>query len=113
MATRLTRYILIALVLGVIAGWAVNAAIDDGTPEAAARLKSIADYLSIVTALSLRLIKMIIAPLVFSTLVATIAHMGDIAALCRIGVRSPLWLILATLLALTLGLLIVTLLHLR
>ncbi|HEX6784553.1 MAG TPA: cation:dicarboxylase symporter family transporter, partial [Sphingomicrobium sp.] len=81
MATRLTRYILIALVLGIIAGWSINAAIDDGTPAAAAHLKSIADYLSIVTTLFLRLIKMIIAPLVFSTLVAGIAHMGDVAAL--------------------------------
>src|SRR3954451_23740044 len=111
MATRLTRYILIALVLGVITGWAVNAAIDDGTPEAAARLKSIADYLSIVTALFLRLIKMIIAPLVFSTLVAGIAHMGDIAALGRVGIRSLLWFILATFVSLTLGLLLVTALH--
>ena len=70
MGKRLTRYILLALVLGLIAGWAINAAIDDGTPESAERLKSIAEYLSIVTALFLRLIKMIIAPLVFSTLVA-------------------------------------------
>ena len=111
MAKRLTRYILIALVLGVIAGWALNAAIDDGTPEAAARLKSIADYLSIVTALFLRLIKMIIAPLVFSTLVAGIAHMGDVAALGRVGIRSLLWFITATIVSLTLGLIIVTLLH--
>src|SRR3954447_16431503 len=111
MATRLTRYILIALVLGVIAGWAVNAAIDDGTPEAAARLKAIAEYLSIVTALFLRLIKMIIAPLVFSTLVAGIAHMGDIAALGRVGLRSLGWFILATFVSLTLGLILVTVLH--
>src|SRR5260221_2205555 len=111
MAKRLTRYILIALVLGIIAGWAINAAIDDGSPEAAARLKSIADYLSIVTALFLRLIKMIIAPLVFSTLVAGIAHMGDVAALGRVGIRSILWFILATFVSLTLGLLLVTVLH--
>ena len=65
MAKRLTRYILIALVLGIIAGWSINAAIDDGSAASAAHLKSIADYLSIVTALFLRLIKMIIAPLVF------------------------------------------------
>src|SRR5436305_9683477 len=108
MATRLTRYILIALVLGVIAGWAVNAAIDDGTPEAAARLKAIADYLSIVTALFLRLIKMIIAPLVFSTLVAGIAHMGDVAALGRVGLRAIGWFVLASLVSLTLGLILVT-----
>jgi Na+/H+-dicarboxylate symporter len=108
---KLTRYILIALVLGIIAGWAINAAIDDGTPASAAQLKSIADYLSIVTALFLRLIKMIIAPLVFSTLVAGIAHMGDVAALGRVGVRSIGWFILASLVSLTLGLLLVTVLH--
>ena len=111
MAKRLTQFILLALVLGVIVGWAINAAIDDGTPQSAAQLKSIADYLSIVTALFLRLIKMIIAPLVFSTLVAGIAHMGDIAALGRIGIRSLFWFILATFVSLTLGLIIVTLLH--
>jgi Na+/H+-dicarboxylate symporter len=111
MAKRLTRYILIALVLGIIVGWALNYAIDDGSPIAAARLKSIADYLSIVTALFLRLIKMIIAPLVFSTLVAGIAHMGDVAALGRVGVRSLGWFILASLVSLTLGLILVTALH--
>jgi Na+/H+-dicarboxylate symporter len=111
MAKKLTRYILLALVLGIIAGWSINAAIDDGTPASAERLKSIADYLSIVTVLFLRLIKMIIAPLVFSTLVAGIAHMGDVAALGRVGVRSILWFILASLVSLTLGLILVTLLH--
>ena len=111
MAKRLTRYILIALVLGISAGWAINAAIDDGTPASAERLKSIADYLSIVTALFLRLIKMIIAPLVFSTLVAGIAHMGDVAALGRVGARSISWFILASLVSLTLGLVLVSVLQ--
>jgi Na+/H+-dicarboxylate symporter len=107
LAKKLTRFILIALVLGIIAGWAINYAIDDGTPASAQRLKSIADYLSIVTALFLRLIKMIIAPLVFSTLVAGIAHMGDVAALGRIGIRSLGWFICASLVSLTLGLILV------
>jgi Na+/H+-dicarboxylate symporter len=111
MANRLTRYILLALVLGIIVGWATNAAIDDGTPASAGRLKAIADYLSIVTALFLRLIKMIIAPLVFSTLVAGIAHMGDIAALGRVAFRAIGWFILASLVSLTLGLILVTALH--
>ena len=111
MATKLTRYILFALLLGVIAGWATNAAIDDGTPASAERLKAIAEYLSIVTALFLRLIKMIIAPLVFSTLVAGIAHMGDIAALGRVGLRALGWFIGATFVSLTLGLIIVTVLQ--
>ena len=111
MAKNLTRYILFALVLGIIAGWATNAAIDDGTPASAARLGQIAEYLSIVTALFLRLIKMIIAPLVFSTLVAGIAHMGDIAALGRVGLRAISWFILASLVSLTLGLILVNLLQ--
>ena len=76
-------------------------------PRSAERLKSIAEYLSIVTALFLRLIKMIIAPLVFSTLVAGIAHMGDVAALGRIGIRSLGWFICASLVSLTLGLILV------
>jgi len=111
MAKKLTRYILIALVLGLITGWATNAAIDDGTPASAERLKAIADYLSIVTTLFLRLIKMIIAPLVFSTLVSGIAHMGDVAALGRVGVRSLAWFILASLVSLTLGLILVSVLQ--
>jgi len=54
---------------------------------------------------------MIIAPLVFSTLVAGIAHMGDIAALGRVGLRSITWFILASLVSLTLGLVLVNLLQ--
>ena len=107
MATKLTRWILIALVLGIIAGWATNTAIDNGAPASADRLKSIADYLSIVTTLFLRLIRMIIAPLVFSTLVAGIAHMGDVGSLGRIGIRAIGWFILASLISLTLGLILV------
>lgn len=111
MAKRLTQFILIALVLGVITGWVLNYTIDDGTPASADLLKFIAAKLSIVTTLFLRLIKMIIAPLVFSTLVAGIAHMGDIAALGRVAGRSILWFVGASLVSLTLGLILVTALH--
>ena len=108
MAKKLTQFILIALVLGIITGLALHYAIDDGTPASGAELKSIAEYLSIVTTLFLRLIKMIIAPLVFATLVAGIAHMGDLAALGRVAVRSLGWFIGASLVSLTLGLIIVS-----
>src|SRR5213082_1509054 len=97
MAKKLTRFILLALMLGIIAGWATNAAIDDGTPASAERLKAIADYLSIVTALFLRLIKMIIAPLVFSTLVAgsrtwvTSPRLGALGCGPSCGSFSPAW----------------------
>ena len=111
MASKLTRYILVALLLGVFTGWAVNAALDHGTPASAAQLKEIAGYFSIVTALFLRLIKMIIAPLVFSTLVVGIAHMGDVAALGRVGGRALAWFVTASLISLSLGLLLVNLLQ--
>ncbi|WP_309612055.1 dicarboxylate/amino acid:cation symporter [Sphingomonas sp.] len=111
MANKLTRFILFALVLGIIAGWATNSAIDDGTPAAAAQLKQIAGYFSIVTALFLRLIKMVIAPLVFSTLVVGIAHMGDTAALGRVASRALGWFIFASLISLSLGLILVNLLQ--
>ena len=51
MAKNLTRYILFALVLGVIAGWVINASIADGSPEATEQLKKIAEYLGIITTL--------------------------------------------------------------
>ena len=42
MAKRLTWYILAALVLGLITGWAINARIGDATPEGKAQLETIA-----------------------------------------------------------------------
>ncbi len=107
MAKRLTYYILAGLVLGIIVGWSINASISDGSPASQTRLTEIAGYFSIVSALFLRLIKMIIAPLVFSTLVAGIAHMGDTAALGRVGAKAVGWFIGASLVSLTLGLVLV------
>jgi Na+/H+-dicarboxylate symporter len=104
-AKRLTLYILIGMMLGVIAGIAMHGLI----PEPA--LTRWATYLTIFTDLFLRLIKMIIAPLVFSTLVAGVAHMGDTSALGRIGARTLGWFIGASLVSLTLGLILVNLLQ--
>jgi Na+/H+-dicarboxylate symporter len=60
------------------------------------------------TTIFLHLIKMIIAPLVFSTLVAGIAHMGDTAALGRVGAKAVGWFLCASLISLSLGLILVT-----
>lgn len=109
MAKRLTYYILAALVLGIVTGLVLNATFDDGGGAGSETLKNVSYYLSIVTTVFLRLIKMIIAPLVFSTLVVGIAHMGDTAALGRVGLRSILWFIAASLVSLTLGLILVNL----
>lgn len=111
MAKRLTLFILIGLVLGMATGWAINASIDDGSAAATAQLKDIAHWFGIVTTIFLSLIKMIIAPLVFSTLVVGIAHMGDTGALGRVGIKSLGWFICASLMSLTLGLILVHLLQ--
>ncbi|HEX8443226.1 MAG TPA: dicarboxylate/amino acid:cation symporter [Allosphingosinicella sp.] len=108
MAKRLTYYIIAGLVLGVLVGWILNVSISDGTPAGEAQLKTIAGYISILTTIFLHLIKMIIAPLVFSTLVVGIAHMGDSAALGRVGAKAVGWFICASLVSLSLGLLLVT-----
>ena len=105
MAKRLTLWILIGMVLGVIAGLAMHATIPDPT------LGQMAGYFTILTDLFLRMIKMIIAPLVFSTLVVGIAHMGDTSALGRIGARTLGWFLGASLVSLTLGLILVNLLQ--
>ncbi|MGK6323475.1 dicarboxylate/amino acid:cation symporter [Sphingomonas sp. DT-51] len=111
MAKRLTLYILVGLALGLVLGLVLNVWLDDGTPAGTARATAAAGYFSIVTTLFLRLIKMIIAPLVFATLVSGIAQMGDTRALGRIGARSLAWFLSASLLSLTLGLVMVNLLH--
>ena len=109
MAKRLTYWILFALVLGVVVGWGLNFMLGDGTPEGGPVVKEVARYLSILTTIFLHLIKMIIAPLVFSTLVVGIAHMGDTAALGRVGAKALGWFVAASLVSLTLGLILVTL----
>ncbi|TPG12102.1 dicarboxylate/amino acid:cation symporter [Sphingomonas oligophenolica] len=111
MGKRLTFWIMIALVAGLVVGWGLHIAIDDGSPASAARLTEIAGYFSILTTLFLRLIKMIIAPLVFSTLVIGVAHMGDTSALGRVGLKAVGWFVCASLFSLLLGLLLVNVLQ--
>ena len=100
-----TILIVSAMVLGIGVGWAVN---QYATPAGA---KVVAENLSIVTDVFLRLIKMIIAPLVFSTLVAGIAHMEDSASIGRVGIKALGWFVTASIVSLTIGLVMVHLLH--
>ena len=102
----LTRRILIALVAGILTGWLVN--VYAGSPEAA---KQVAYYLGIVTDVFLRLIKMIIAPLVLSTLTLGVAHMGGGGAIGRTFARTMAWFISASVVSLALGILMVNILQ--
>ena len=93
------------MILGVLAGYLINSHL---SPEDA---KAAAGTLSIITDIFLRLIRMIIAPLVFSTLVVGIAHMEDSAAIGRVGIKTLGWFMLASLVSLILGLIMVHLLQ--
>ena len=103
-STRLTKFILIGLVLGVCLGLLVF----NAYPQQAAGFAAAADLLP---GIFLRLIKMIIAPLVFSTLVVGIAKMGDVRAVGRVGIKTFGWFLFASLISLTLGTLLVNLFH--
>ena len=70
-------------------------------------IKKIATNVSILSNIFLLLIKMIIAPLVLSTLVVGIAKMGDTKTLGRVGGKTMLWFITASLISLVLGMLLV------
>ncbi|HEK21309.1 MULTISPECIES: dicarboxylate/amino acid:cation symporter [unclassified Mucilaginibacter] len=148
--SKLTLYIFIALVLGIIAGYTYNATVinnintrisaaevniktldeqiavakDTSTANFKALKKERAaqatirkdadkvreDKLEVFTILSdvfLRLIKMIVAPLVFTTLVVGVAKVGDIKAVGRIGGKTLLWFLSATLVSLLLGMMLV------
>jgi Na+/H+-dicarboxylate symporter len=101
---RLTRVILVALILGIAAGYVAH----DFFPESSARF---ADAIALLPTAFLRLVRMIIAPLVFATLTVGIAKMGDIRTVGRIGTKALGWFLFASLVSLTLGLVLVDLLE--
>ena len=113
---HLTRAVLFALILGIVSGQLIH-----GVAEDSHRSQSIETVLTLIglgSDLFLRLIKMVIAPLVLSTLVVGIAKMGHGSHIGRLGFRTMTWFILASILSLLLGLLLVnffspgTMLHL-
>jgi Na+/H+-dicarboxylate symporter len=99
-------WIFIAMLAGIGLGYAVYVEFPD--KKAAAE---IAGYISIVSDVFLRLIKMLIGPLVFSTLVVGIAHIGDAASVGRVFGKALAWFVTASLVSLMLGLLLANLLQ--
>lgn len=98
-ASLRSRWLVVATVLALIAGAACNRFLDAGSCVV------VADRLSLITAAFLRLIQMIIAPLVLSTLVAAVAKMGALREIGRIGGKALAWFAGASSLSLTIGLL--------
>jgi proton glutamate symport protein len=89
----LTQQIFIGLAVGIVVGWLVSTS----HPEWAA-------YFRPFSQLFLRMIKMIIAPLIFATLVAGIAGAGHVKVVGRMGVRAIIYFEIVTTLALGIGL---------
>jgi len=92
-------YVMFALLLGVALGTASYYSFPDRATAA-----DIAKDMSLVSSVFLKLIKMIIGPLVLSTLVVGIGHMGDAATVGRVGAKTMGWFVSASIVSLLLGL---------
>jgi len=103
---KLTNFILGAMILGIISGYLAYAF---GAESGFAA--EYVSYISLLTDIFLRLIKMIIAPLVFTTLVVGISRMGDASTIGRVGLKTFGWFIAMSVVSLLLGLLMVNVLH--
>jgi Na+/H+-dicarboxylate symporter len=98
---RLTVFILIAMVLGIGVGYVVHLR---ASPET---IKSFSVNVKLLTTIFLRLVQMVIAPLVFTTLVVGIAKLGDLGSVGRVGGKALLWFITASLASLLIGMALV------
>lgn len=91
------------MVAGILVGYLIH---ENASPEF---IKGFAPKAKLMATVFLRLVQMIIAPLVFSTLVVGISKLGDLASVGRVGGKAMLWFISASLVSLALGLILVTL----
>jgi Na+/H+-dicarboxylate symporter len=98
--------ILAGMIAGIVVGYMIFVQFPDKQSA-----KEIAGYISIMTDIFLRLIKMLIGPLVFSTLVVGIAHMGDASSVGRVFAKALGWFVTASLVSLILGLILANLLQ--
>src|SRR5690606_38770629 len=103
---RLILYIIIGLVAGLALGYFLNIRLAGRSPE---ELDKALLPLSILPDVFLRLIKMIVGPLVLTTLIVGVARVGDLKAVGRIGGKTLLWFVSASLMSLLLGLVLVNL----
>ena len=94
---NLTTQIIIAMLLGAILGVSVFHYTDLGTA------KSFSSSIKILATIFIRLVQMLIAPLVFTTLVVGIAKLGDVKSVGRIGGKALAWFFTASFISLCIG----------
>ncbi|HEU0109396.1 MAG TPA: dicarboxylate/amino acid:cation symporter [Flavisolibacter sp.] len=98
---KLTLFILLAMVLGFFLGlYVYNNSSDVFKSDFSKNIK-------LLSTIFIRLVQMIIAPLVFSTLVVGIAKLGDLKTVGRVGGKAVLWFITASLASLLIGMVLV------
>lgn len=102
-SNKLTIYIIISMLAGIALGYLVHLNASSDT------IQVFSKNIKLLTTIFLRLVQMIIAPLVFSTLVVGIAKLGDLKTVGRVGGKALLWFISASLISLLLGMLLVNL----
>jgi len=100
-SNRLTAYIIGAMIAGIVVGIFINKSGNTGLIE------SYSANIKLLATIFIRLVQMIIAPLVFSTLVVGIAKLGDLGAVGRVGGKALLWFFTASLISLLIGLVMV------
>lgn len=98
---RLTLFIIVAMILGVLVGYLINQNASTGT------IATFSANIKLLSTIFIRLVQMIIAPLVFTTLVVGIAKLGDLKTVGRVGGKALLWFVTASLISLLLGMLLV------
>jgi Na+/H+-dicarboxylate symporter len=98
---RLTLYILVAMVLGIVVGYFVH---HNSAPET---ISGFSKNIKLLSTIFIRLVQMIIAPLVFTTLVVGIAKLGDLKTVGRVGGKAILWFVTASLASLLIGMVLV------
>nr|WP_269811597.1 MULTISPECIES: dicarboxylate/amino acid:cation symporter [Buttiauxella] len=96
-------FILLFMFAGILSGAAIH------EYAAADNIKSYAENITLFTDIFLRLIKMVIAPLVFSTLTVGIMKMGETSTIGRVGGKAMVWFVSSSILSILVGLFIVTL----
>jgi Na+/H+-dicarboxylate symporter len=93
------------MILGVAVGYAVHVSFAQDSTQ----FEYLTKTFKLLSDIFLNLIKLLVAPLILSTIVVGIAHMGDSSALGRIGFRAITWFIIASFISIGLGLLMVNL----
>lgn len=102
-ANKLTVFIVIFMLAGILTGAMIH------SYASADSITAWSDNITLLTDIFLRLIKMVIAPLVFSTLTVGIMRLGETSTIGRVGGKAMVWFITSSVLSILVGLFIVTL----